>query len=482
MEEFDELLGRYTVTDNENGTKNIEGVPIFELGDFKSNKGKPYDDDWAERAIKTHNEIKAGDGYVPPVFIGHTKDDEEKPASGHFDKLRKAGKKIIADLVQIPSTVYEEIKAGMWPSRSIEAVNTKSEARILGLALLGSSTPACKFGPVQFNGDPEDRETIKYVDSFAEAVATGLTYQQLCRKIEEEIERELESVSNATLSTALNEKAYVHCEAIYINKPIAIIDKDGDTFSCTYTVGDDNSVGVTNLIEVEKQYMPILQRQLEVARQAELTKTSKEDIEMAEEPKIEEEVIEEEVIEEVTKEVAPEDKASEKLLDEIKDNEKVKMAEKIAELEAKQADMDATLKASEKAAVEADVDSFIKTRNVSGKLPLAVIQFDGDEKGTALRDLLLASDGAVRDGLKALLDSLPKSVQFTETAKAGDEDAKEEGDSPEAMEQKLSDLADTYMEEHKDVSLKEAQTAVINANADIKKYLETALPLYKEAK
>ncbi len=276
MVEFDEKLGSYVVTDNEDGTKDIAGVPIFKLG--LERDGKVYDGRWAKSAIKAHNDIKADAGYVPPLFIGHTKDDEEeKPAVGAFDNLRLVSKEIVADLVKVPAKIYAELKEGMWPGRSVEAINSDDDNRILGLALLGASTPACKFKPLsfqRFDGNPDDVDVIEFKhdvftaeemdkDHFQEAVATGITYDLLRNKIAEELNERLSFTSNATNSTGVQEEAHVWVKEIFIKDPIAIIEHDADVFSVKYVIGDDNEVAVTNMIRVEERYIPLIEVRLE---------------------------------------------------------------------------------------------------------------------------------------------------------------------------------------------------------------------------
>ena len=170
MDEFDDILGGLTVTDGPDGTMDIEGVPIFNVGLVRG--GKTYDEAWANRAIEAHNKLKEADGYIPPVFIGHTKEGEEKPAVGLFDNLRLQGSKLLADLKRVSADIYKQLKDGNWPSRSIEATNSAEDNRVLGLALLGSSTPACKFKPLHFkemryDGNPEDVEAVRY-DEYVE--------------------------------------------------------------------------------------------------------------------------------------------------------------------------------------------------------------------------------------------------------------------------------------------------------------------------
>lgn len=155
MEQFDEMLGKYRVTVNPDGTHNIHEVPIFELGTFKSKDGKPYDDEWFDRARQTHEAMKSDNGYLPTFHPGHNSDNgSELPAMGLLDNLKKAGKMVIADLVKIGQDAWAALKDGKYPYRSIEATNGDAP-RILSLAMLGSRPPAVKTPPLYAGELPE---------------------------------------------------------------------------------------------------------------------------------------------------------------------------------------------------------------------------------------------------------------------------------------------------------------------------------------
>ncbi len=488
MQEFDETLGRYTVTDNEDGTKNIEGVPIFQVG-FERN-GKVYDDAWADKAIQTHNEMKEADGYVPPVFIGHTKDDEEKPATGHFDNLRKVGANLLADLIRVPSKIYGEIKGGMWPSRSIEALHTQNDSRVLGLALLGSSTPACKFGPLQFNemqfkGNTEDVDRIDFVDKFHDAVAGGLTFDQLSGKIRDKVSEQVEQNSNNQNSTGVLECSNVWVKTIFVEQPIAIVEFDEDLFSVTYQIGQDNSVSVTDMIKVEEQYVPILVAQFSDSEvDDKKLKQFKEDVMTeAEKKAADEKVIADKAIadklaedkakaDKLAEEKAKADKeAADKLKAKIDANDSDKMAEELKSLKEEMAELKATNVKTSETAVEADVDAFIETRNSKGVLPKSLIQFKGDEAGLALRETLLKASPEVREDIKAFVDAMAPAVSFKDVAPNGDEEEKELAGSPDKLAEKFAKLSEAMADEKK-IDIKDAQNIVMNENPDIKKHVE----------
>lgn len=400
MDEFNDKIGRYEVTENEDGTRNIIGVPIFKLGTFKSKNGVAYDDDWFEKAKERHEQLKKENEYLPTVHAGHNKDDgSELPAMGLFDNLRKKGAMVLADIVRIGKAAYQELKDGLWPYRSVEAINTEDEARILSLAVLGSRPPAVKTPPLyaqeHFDGATEDIDTFKIIhettqdDSFMVAEET-----QVSQGIE--------------LQTILDDKTSENIEM--------------ESNETNHEVTEGN-----------------------MSEEAKTEETTEEVTEEKVEEK-EEEVAEEEVEEEAV-EKKEEDKKDD-LLDKLHVNERDQMAEKIAALEEEVKSLrgDADQAKEEKRMVE--VDSFIETRNKAGKLPISLVQYDGNEDGTALRDLLLKASDEVRGEIMRLVDAMPKAVNFKETAVAGDDEAKEGGLD-------ITKLAEKYAKEH-DVDFKTA--------------------------
>lgn len=141
---------------DKNGKVHIYDVPIFVTHD---NKGFKCNEDWMDEAVKKHEEAKKT-GYLPPVIIGHSKkgDSVEKEAVGFFDNLKRKGKKLYADMVNIRKTYADKIIDGAFPNRSVE-VYPKSK-RIRALALLGGTTPHFKL-PQMYNSDIE--ETTQWI-------------------------------------------------------------------------------------------------------------------------------------------------------------------------------------------------------------------------------------------------------------------------------------------------------------------------------
>jgi len=131
------------------GSYTIRSVPIFELGEHR---GFRYDVAWARRALSAFARLKSAHGYLPPVVLGHTSEEsQEKPAVGFVDRLRLVGSRIVADLVGIGRDLFEQIRAGRWPYRSVEVFDR--DAQITALALLGGTPPYMKTEPLHFAED-----------------------------------------------------------------------------------------------------------------------------------------------------------------------------------------------------------------------------------------------------------------------------------------------------------------------------------------
>lgn len=124
---------------NEDGSYNVLSVPIFELG---SHKGEKYDDDWFQKTKELHEKQEKAD-YMPGVIIGHNDGKEEKPVIGFLKNLQLKGKTVLADIVKIAETAFNDIKDRKYPHRSVEI--WKGKPGITALALLGGTPPYFKL-------------------------------------------------------------------------------------------------------------------------------------------------------------------------------------------------------------------------------------------------------------------------------------------------------------------------------------------------
>jgi len=155
---------QYAHDANEDGSINVRDLDIFRLG---RHKGFSYTKEWAGDAIGNFEKEKK-DGFFPSVIIGHNKEGqaEEKPARGFLDNMKLVGNDIVADLVKIPSRVFEELKTRAYPHRSVEVNPDKK--RISALALLGGTTPFHKLPIMEFLDETDEDAVVIDHELFAQ--------------------------------------------------------------------------------------------------------------------------------------------------------------------------------------------------------------------------------------------------------------------------------------------------------------------------
>lgn len=116
----------------------IRNVEIFATGEHN---GDPYTEEDLDAMVEAFDDV----GFAPPLKQGH---GEGQRAYGWVQNLRRAGKKLLADLVDIPEAVYREIKEKGWGPVSAEIYwdferGGKVWPRVLkAVALLGGDIPA----------------------------------------------------------------------------------------------------------------------------------------------------------------------------------------------------------------------------------------------------------------------------------------------------------------------------------------------------
>jgi hypothetical protein len=140
--------GQHTAMQNPDGTWDIGSVPIFaqhkvKFQDEEIEVGK----DWLLSAKAKEDARFANDKYLPPLHIHHHGARETRRA-GFFRSKSVAqanyqGKPLwmtFADLINVPDDVYQMIRAGELPYRSVE-VHSLKEPEISSLALLDDEVP-----------------------------------------------------------------------------------------------------------------------------------------------------------------------------------------------------------------------------------------------------------------------------------------------------------------------------------------------------
>ena len=127
-------------------TVTIPDVEIFMGG---ARETPEYDEDAIDAMVNAGNEL-AGE-IKPPIFAGHTR-AHGWPAFGYLANFKKAGMKVIADLIDVPEKMAAWIKSKGYSRVSPEILpeytsenNKKFKNIIYGLALLGQDIPRLKL-------------------------------------------------------------------------------------------------------------------------------------------------------------------------------------------------------------------------------------------------------------------------------------------------------------------------------------------------
>jgi hypothetical protein len=137
----------------------VYGVPIFAPageGDREDLEGLDFGKNWMASAVQRYQE-RARSDYWSPAHLEHQDPDNptgNKPFAGFLDNVHEGdwmleGKSqpvIITDIVDIPPSIFSEIRSGKWPYASIEIRPPYEE--ISSLALLSTIPPHHKFGVI----------------------------------------------------------------------------------------------------------------------------------------------------------------------------------------------------------------------------------------------------------------------------------------------------------------------------------------------
>lgn len=126
----------------------LKGVDIFAAGTWN---GDEYSTDDLDKIVSSFNQTK--EKLKPYLKLGHGNDqkilrEDELPAAGFVDRIYREGRKILADISNIPNKIYELIKKKAYDKVSIELYKdipidgTIHEWALKAIALLGGATPA----------------------------------------------------------------------------------------------------------------------------------------------------------------------------------------------------------------------------------------------------------------------------------------------------------------------------------------------------
>ena len=141
--------GEYESIQNSDGSWNILDVPIFAEHDVRTGDGQIHiGRKWMLQALEVAQIREREDRYLPPLHIHHHGTGRDTQLAGFFrlKEVRRStyqGRPIwttFADLVAVPEKVYEEIKRGRLPYRSVE-IHRVSLPSIDSLAIMPDSVP-----------------------------------------------------------------------------------------------------------------------------------------------------------------------------------------------------------------------------------------------------------------------------------------------------------------------------------------------------
>lgn len=126
----------------------LQGVEIFSSGTWN---GDVYQDDDLDQMVRAFNETRQT--FRPPVKLGHTDNQtllqqDGLPAAGWIGKIYRKGKKLLADLVDIPDKIYALLQNKAYAQVSCEIIwnaninGQKYPYLLSAIALLGADLPA----------------------------------------------------------------------------------------------------------------------------------------------------------------------------------------------------------------------------------------------------------------------------------------------------------------------------------------------------
>jgi hypothetical protein len=149
--------GKYTATQNADGTWNVLDVPICgEIPEAHIDShpwnGKPIDRAWMQKTVENHQGKFKDEGFLPPLHIKHHEDGKDRQLAGKFlptrvGKLQYEGKEtdvILADLTLIPDDVFQRIEKGELSYISIEA-SSWEDGKFTSCAIMDSDAPYFAF-------------------------------------------------------------------------------------------------------------------------------------------------------------------------------------------------------------------------------------------------------------------------------------------------------------------------------------------------
>lgn len=149
--------GQYEADQNEDGTWNIRGVPIFAAHERYGNE---FNEAWIAQALATATAQYQQGSYLPPLHVSHNTPSTATIVERagfflptHVESRTFGGRSepvavVVADLLAVPPQVYDRIRAGELPYCSVEVPRDNfdvEKAEIKSVALLDRCAPFFPF-------------------------------------------------------------------------------------------------------------------------------------------------------------------------------------------------------------------------------------------------------------------------------------------------------------------------------------------------
>jgi hypothetical protein len=188
--------GKYLWSRNADGTYNVFDVPVFlkhvrklgmkiepdEAGNLKAvDNVVNVDEKWLSRAVEINRTRRESGNYLGPLHVHHHPrvlgEPDKSERAGHFvlkyvKPVEYEGETLpglYVDFIKVPAHIFEEIRKGLLPYRSVESLPPKYE-EIDSIALLDTETPWFRL-PLLTLGQEIKREIFSA--SAAEQVLQG---------------------------------------------------------------------------------------------------------------------------------------------------------------------------------------------------------------------------------------------------------------------------------------------------------------------
>lgn len=157
--------GQYRAAQAEDGTWTVFQVELFAAHvdtrhALPDEQGDVYSEQWLREAIRTAHRRAVEDSYFAPLHVGHHGAGDVRRAGHivptHVRKVMLEGRMVpvlFGNLVGIPDRVFQELRQGELPFRSVEV--QPHNAEILSVALLEHDVPFFRF-PLLTIGETEE--------------------------------------------------------------------------------------------------------------------------------------------------------------------------------------------------------------------------------------------------------------------------------------------------------------------------------------